>query len=187
MKKYSFSQEIECIIIKWILSVKKDKIKFIITNCLMAYFFVNENELKDKKRLSPYAFYFKLYSNILILIITIIDYFQYSIINNHYKINNDTNKTINLSLNTNPYPKWIQKYLFVKLSWIYDYVAFVHMLSSSSELNTFTKAKWSYFSIYCLSNIIKYYKFSFLYFHYLNYRLFDYYIFSLNKLNYFVN
>ena len=73
----------------------------------MAYFFVNENELKDKKgsALIPYAFYFKLYSNILILIITIIDYFQYSIINNHYKINNDTNKTINLSLNTNPYPK----------------------------------------------------------------------------------
>ena len=49
LKKYSFSREIECIIIKWMLSVKKDKIKFIITNCLMAYFFVNENELKDKK------------------------------------------------------------------------------------------------------------------------------------------
>lgn len=48
-KKYSFSRETEYQIIEFLLSKKKDKLKFIVTNIMITHFFVHPNQLKDKK------------------------------------------------------------------------------------------------------------------------------------------
>ena len=40
-KKYLFSREIEYVIIEFLLAKKKDKIRFIIANIMITYFFVH--------------------------------------------------------------------------------------------------------------------------------------------------
>ncbi len=48
-RKYSFSRETEYLIVEFLLSKKKDKLRFIVTNVMITHFFVHSSQLKDRK------------------------------------------------------------------------------------------------------------------------------------------